>query len=34
MPESHALRRERLRPAIAASGADAALITTLINVCL
>ena len=32
MPESHALRRERLRPAIAASGADAALITTLINV--
>src|SRR5690242_16109207 len=32
MPESHALRRERLRPAIAASGADAALITTLVNV--
>src|SRR5690349_24657445 len=32
MPESHALRRERLRPAIAASGADAALITALVNV--
>src|SRR5437660_10036609 len=32
MPESHALRRERLRPAAAASGADAALITSLVNV--
>src|ERR1051326_8712000 len=32
MPESHALRRERLRPAVAAAGADAALITSLINV--
>jgi Xaa-Pro aminopeptidase len=32
MPESHALRRERLRAAVAASGADAALITTLVNV--
>src|SRR5215468_7759889 len=32
MPESHALRRERLRPAVAASGADAALITTQVNV--
>ena len=32
MPESHALRRERLRPAVAASGADAALITSLVNV--
>ena len=32
MPESHALRRERLCAAVAASGADAALITTLVNV--
>src|SRR5262249_12973868 len=32
MPESHALRRERLRPAVAASGAAAALITSLVNV--
>jgi Xaa-Pro aminopeptidase len=32
MPESHALRRERLRPAVAAAGADAALITSLVNV--
>ena len=32
MPESHALRRDRLRPAVAASGADAALITSLVNV--
>ena len=32
MPESHALRRERLRPAVAACGADAALITSLVNV--
>ena len=32
MPESHRLRRERLRPAVAASGADAALITSLVNV--
>src|SRR5437879_9418467 len=32
MPESHARRRERLRPAVAVSGADAALITSLVNV--
>ncbi len=32
MAESYALRRERLRAAVAASGADAALITTLVNV--
>jgi Xaa-Pro aminopeptidase len=32
MPESHALRRERLRPAVAAAGVDAALITSLVNV--
>src|SRR5215470_9550962 len=32
MPESHALRRERLRVAVAASDADAALVTTLVNV--
>ena len=32
MPESHALRRERLRAPVAAVGADAALITTLVNV--
>ena len=32
VPESHALRRERLRSAVAASGADAALITSLVNV--
>ena len=32
MPETHALRRERLRAAVAASDADAALITTLVNV--
>src|SRR6185437_1300550 len=32
MPESHALRRERLRTAVAASEADAALITSLVNV--
>ena len=32
MAESHTLRRERLRPAVAAVGADAALITTLVNV--
>jgi Xaa-Pro aminopeptidase len=32
MPRSHVLRRERLRPAVAASGADAALITSLVNV--
>src|SRR5262249_37815362 len=32
MPGSHGWRRERLRPAIAASGADAALITTQVNV--
>src|SRR5499427_8671618 len=31
MPE-YGLRRERLRPAVAASGADAALITSLVNV--
>jgi Xaa-Pro aminopeptidase len=30
--ETHALRRERLRTAVAAAGADAALITTLVNV--
>jgi len=32
MPDSHALRRERLRTAVAASEADAALITSLVNV--
>jgi Xaa-Pro aminopeptidase len=32
MPETHALRRERLRAAVAASEADAALITSLVNV--
>jgi Xaa-Pro aminopeptidase len=32
VPEFHARRRERLRPAVAASGADAALITSLVNV--
>ena len=32
MPESHVLRRDRLRAAVAASGVDAALITTLVNV--
>jgi len=32
MPESHALRRDRLRPAVTAVGADAALITSLVNV--
>ena len=32
MPETHALRRERLRAAVAASETDAALITTLVNV--
>jgi len=32
MPETHALRRERLRAAVAAGEADAALITTLVNV--
>ena len=32
MPETHALRRERLRTAVAASEADAALITSLVNV--
>jgi Xaa-Pro aminopeptidase len=32
MAESHALRRERVRAAVAASDADAALITTLVNV--
>jgi Xaa-Pro aminopeptidase len=32
MAESHALRRERLRTPVAAAGADAALITTLVNV--
>jgi Xaa-Pro aminopeptidase len=32
MPEMHARRRDRLRAAVAARGADAALITNLINV--
>jgi len=32
MPESHVLRRNHLRGAVAASGADAALITSLVNV--
>ena len=32
MAESHALRRERLRAPVAAAGADAALITALVNV--
>ncbi len=32
MPEIHAQRRERLRAAVAAGDADAALITTLVNV--
>ena len=32
MAESHALRRERVRATVAASDADAALITTLVNV--
>ena len=32
MPPSHALRRERLQAAVAALGADAALITSLVNV--
>jgi Xaa-Pro aminopeptidase len=32
MPESHAPRRERLRTAVAAGEADAALITSLVNV--
>ena len=32
MPESHDLRRERLRTAVTASEADAALITSLVNV--
>ncbi len=32
MPETHALRRERLRAAVAASEADAVLITALVNV--
>jgi Xaa-Pro aminopeptidase len=32
VPETHAVRRERLRAAVAATGADAALITTLVNV--
>jgi Xaa-Pro aminopeptidase len=32
MPETHASRRERLRAAVAASGADAALIASLVNV--
>jgi Xaa-Pro aminopeptidase len=32
MPETHALRREQLRAAVAASDVDAALITTLVNV--
>jgi Xaa-Pro aminopeptidase len=32
MPETHARRRERLRAAVAASDADAALITTPVNV--
>jgi Xaa-Pro aminopeptidase len=32
MPESHALRRERLRAAVAASDVDAALITAPVNV--
>jgi len=32
MPQPYVLRRERLRPAVAASGADAALITSLVNV--
>lgn len=32
MPEAHAVRRERLRARVAASGADAALITNLVNV--
>jgi Xaa-Pro aminopeptidase len=32
MPEIHVQRRERLRAAVAASDADAALITTLVNV--
>ena len=32
MPDSHALRRERLRTAVAAGEADAALITSLVNV--
>jgi Xaa-Pro aminopeptidase len=32
MPANHALRRERLQAAVAAAGADAALITSLVNV--
>src|SRR6266851_2053873 len=32
MPEMHAARRERLRVAVAALDADAALITSLVNV--
>jgi Xaa-Pro aminopeptidase len=32
MPETHALRRQRLRTMAAASGVDAALITSLVNV--
>ena len=32
MPEIHAARRERLRAALAAGDADAALITSLVNV--
>lgn len=32
MPETHEARRDRLRPLVAAKGADAALITSLVNV--
>lgn len=32
MPEAHAVRRDRLRARVAATGADAALITNLVNV--
>jgi Xaa-Pro aminopeptidase len=32
MPETHAIRRDRLRAVLAAADADAALITTLVNV--
>ncbi|MGA4543659.1 aminopeptidase P family protein [Uniformispora flossi] len=32
MPEAHAVRRDRLRARVAAAGADAALITNLVNV--
>ena len=32
MPGNHAVRRERLQAAVAALGADAALVTSLVNV--